>query len=593
MLSSDVGTDAPHTQAQYGHGEDWFKLLQQLSEREVASQVAIPHAQDALVATAEQRWVMPLAMALWIEGRHQEALDHLLQPAAAQSCDGFWMYHNLVGMVCRKLAGENQRAIAAYGRSLQLDPQRPDTLYNYANLLKDDQPEKAIELYRRSLALQPKAESAWHNYGTALNNTHSYKDALSALQTSLQLDPLVADVWCNLGLAYFGIEDFDCAEKSFRHAIALNSSHAASHTNLGNALISVLQPEEALHFLERGVELDQSSTHSLWNLALAYLLLGQFAKGWPYYEVRFENEDFEQVVIPTVGARLRDLKDAPGQSDPPLVVWSEQGLGDAIQFCRYLFLLQAAGIPFVFFTRSSLLQLLRDWTGLGELVQPLTNTQNKQDTRPHVALMSLPLLFGTELDSVPCIVPYLHPPALPPDSLRIVPPPGGLSIGIVWASNPDNKAMYRNKSIPLSLLMPLFLRLIDLDLIELHSLQFGKDAEQLAPWEMMPEIHNWKNSLQNFSDTAHVLQQLDLVITVDTAVAHLAGALKKPTWVLLPQNADFRWMRKRSDSPWYPSMRLFRQTAHGDWATVVSQLNEAFNTMLLVDTKQLLEARNS
>ena len=244
-------------------------------------------------------------------------------------------------------------------------PQRPDTLYNYANLLKDDQPEKAIELYRRSLALQPHAESAWHNYGTALNNTHSYKDALSALQTSLQLDPLVADVWCNLGLAYFGIEDFDCAEKSFRHAIALNSSHAASHTNLGNALISVLQPEEALHFLERGVELDQSSTHSLWNLALAYLLLGQFAKGWPYYEVRFENEDFEQVVIPTVGARLRDLKDAPGQSDPPLVVWSEQGLGDAIQFCRYLFLLQASGIPFVFFTRSSLLQLLRDWTGLG------------------------------------------------------------------------------------------------------------------------------------------------------------------------------------------------------------------------------------
>jgi hypothetical protein len=210
-----------------------------------------------------------------------------------------------------------------------------------------------------------------------------------------------------------------------------------------------------------------------------------------------------------------------------------------------------------------------------------------------LALMSLPLLFGTELDSVPCIVPYLHSPVIPPDSLRIVPPPGGLSIGIVWASNPDNKAMYRNKSIPLSLLMPLFLRLIDLDLIELHSLQFGEDAEQLAPWEMMPEIHNWMSKLQNFSDTAHVLQQLDLVITVDTAVAHLSGALKKPTWVLLPQNADFRWMRKRSDSPWYPSMRLFRQTAHGDWATVVSQLNEAFNAMLLVDTRQLLEARNS
>ena len=116
--------------------------------------------------------------------------------------------------------------------------------------------------------------------------------------------------------------------------------------------------------------------------------------------------------------------------------------------------------------------------------------------------------------------------------------------------------------------MPLFERLIDLDLIELHSLQFGTDAEQISPWRDRQEIHEWKDRLTDFSDTAQLLRQLDLVITVDTAVAHLAGALNKPTWVLLPQNADFRWLRKRSDSPWYPSMRLFRQQAHGDWKSV-------------------------
>ena len=168
-----------------------------------------------------------------------------------------------------------------------------------------------------------------------------------ALKLSLRLDPRVADVWCNLGLAYFGLEDFTSA-KAFRYAIALDESHAASHTNLGNALISVLQPEEALLHLERGVELDQSSTHSLWNLSLAYLLLGDFSRGWEYYEVRFDNEDFEHVTVPTTGTRLRDLSLAPKGNQPSLVVWSEQGLGDAIQFCRYLYLLEAAGIPFVF-----------------------------------------------------------------------------------------------------------------------------------------------------------------------------------------------------------------------------------------------------
>ena len=159
--------------------------------------------------------------------------------------------------------------------------------------------------------------------------------------------------------------------------------------------------------------------------------------------------------------------------------------------------------------------------------------------------------------------------------------------------NPDNKSMYRHKSCRLALLMPLFLRLMDLNLIELHSLQFGDDVEQMAPWRNRSDIHEWHGRLSDFSDTAAVVQQLDLIISVDTAVAHLAGALNKPTWLLLPQNADFRWMRQRSDSPWYPSMRLFRQQAHGDWQSVATQLESAFDTMLLLDTKALAQARMS
>ena len=143
------------------------------------------------------------------------------------------------------------------------------------------------------------------------------------------------------------------------------------------------------------------------------------------------------------------------------------------------------------------------------------------------------------------------------------------------------------------LLMPLFERLMDLNLIELHSLQFGDDAEQIAPWRHRPDVHEWNNRVDDFSDTAAVLQQLDLIISVDTAVAHLAGALNKPTWLLLPQNADFRWLRQRSDCPWYPSMRLFRQQVHGDWQSVAEQLDEAFDAMLLLNTKALVTARTA
>jgi hypothetical protein len=205
--------------------------------------------------------------------------------------------------------------------------------------------------------------------------------------------------------------------------------------------------------------------------------------------------------------------------------------------------------------------------------------------------MSLPMVFGTELATVPSVVPYLQPPEPPPATLQVPPPPGGIAIGLVWASNPDNKAMYKNKSFPLDLLMPSLVNLVELDLMDLHSLQFGEDAGQLAPWSSHPRITDWQDQLSDFSETAHVVRQLDLVITVDTAVAHLAGALNRPTWLLLPQNADFRWLKDCSHSPWYPTMRLFRQTAHGDWNSVVDGVKQALDELFLLDLDRLAAAK--
>ena len=214
----------------YGDDAPWYRLLEQVSKGSLSTQEALSLAVSGKQGDGDARWALPLAMALWLEGSYPEALSSLLEPSVALASDSLWIYHNLVGMVARKLVGETDRAVKAFERSLELDPNRADTLYNFANLLKDDDPERAANLYLRSLILEPSAPSAWHNYGTALNSLSQYPEALVVLRLSLRLDPLVADVWCNLGLAYFGLEDFVSAERAFRHAISLDARHATSHT---------------------------------------------------------------------------------------------------------------------------------------------------------------------------------------------------------------------------------------------------------------------------------------------------------------------------------------------------------------------------
>lgn len=594
MSAGLIDTHPAQVVASYGSdGNAPIAALQALCSGALTPLQGEQEGRDAWQADGDGRWAMPLALALWMQKRYSDAMKVLEHPSAAQACAAIGEYHNLCGMVARQLPGREPDALTAYRRALQLEPNRPDTLYNLGNLLKDEEPEQAEHYYRRSLALNSQAAATWHNLGISLTAQNRHQEALLPLAVSLRLDPLEADVWCNLGLAYYGLERFEQAERCFRHTIGLDGNHAASHLNLGNALISTLQPEAALQYMERGVELDSSSTNSLWNLSLAYLLLGRFKEGWRYYEARFQSKDFEKVQIPTAGPQVREFADLPRRGEPPVVVWSEQGLGDSIQFCRYLALLQAAAVPFVFLARRPLLRLMRDWTGLGECVQLLGSTDPAVDRRPHVALMTLPLLFNTELHTVPAQMPYLRPPEATPPQLQVPPPPGGISVGLVWASNPDNKAMYKNKSMPLAMLMPRLIDLADLDLVEIHSLQFGDDADQLHPWSGHERVTCWKDRLQDFAETAHVVRQLDLVISVDTAVAHLAAALNRPTWLLLPQNADFRWLKGRHDSPWYPSMRLFRQSVHGDWSTVMQQIHDALDAMFLLDLGGLIASRKA
>ena len=572
--------------------EPWYILLQSLGDGSCPPDRGIAEATLRLERSGDGCWGLPLALALWSQKKYQDCCDVLKRHDVQSACSDSFIYFNLLGMSSRHLKSGELRAKEAYEKALAIDPQRPDTLYNLANLLKDDDQSRADYLYSKSLHLNPWGAECWHNYGSNLTNLHSQEEALEALKISISLDPTVADVWCNLGLAYYGLDRFEEAERCFRFTLSMDTFHAQSHINLGNTLINVFRPDEAVVWLERGLELDPSSNNSLWNLALAYLLLGRFNPGWKYYEARFTAcKEFEELDPPTSGIQVKSYDQLPRPGESELIVWSEQGLGDSIQFVRYLHLLKASGIPFFFVARDILYSLLSKWTGLSEHIINSKDFTNHNDKRPHVPLMSLPLVFNTDLHNIPASTPYLTPNKPVPESLKIVHPPGGLSVGLVWASNPDNKAMYRNKSIPLEFLMSCLIPPLQLNLIDIHALQFGNDNCQLDPWRHIKGIKDWQNEIRDFSDTAHLVRQMDLVICVDTAVAHLAGALNRPTWLLLPYNADFRWLRERSDSPWYPSMRLFRQTARNDWSCVIEQLKIAINELFQLDLDSLALAK--
>ena len=523
-------------------------------------------------------WSVAMGVLYWRLNDPARALECYQQALPQLEADA--TFQLLRGMAARQLPDQHSIAEAAYERALELDPLRSDAHYNLGNLYRDDRPVDAERCYRASLSLNPDQPMCWHNYGILLLHELRLSEACHALQTSLRLDPNVASVWCNLSLAKFADRCMEPARHALQQAIALEPA------------LQDATPDQAIDFWEQGGSLSVDTIDALWDLALISLAAGDYRTGWRLYEVRTSTKNYVPSEVPTAGPRLRRLADAPRSGEPALVVWSEQGLGDAIQFGRYLPLLTAAEIPFELRCRKPLFTLFRDWFGLGDRAVLETHRTDSNDQRPHVSLLSLPHLFGSEVSTVPSVLPYLHPPIAAPAHLQVSIPPGGLSVGVVWAANPENKAMYRHKSLPLRLLMPRLLDLLEMDLIDLHSLQFGDDRAQLDPFRSHERITDWSEAIEDFSDTAHVIRQLDLVITVDTAVAHLAAALNRPTWLLLPRNCDFRWLLDRSDSPWYPRcLRLFRQPAHGDWDTVIESLHTAIDDLFLLDFAALKAGR--
>ena len=491
--------------------------------------------------------------------------------------------------------GQIARATESYRRASTLKPGYADAHNNLGNLLKgQNQLADAAVAYRAAIAADPNHKQAWYNLGITLQLQKQYAAAEEAYRTALRLDPTNPNTENNLGLVLRATGHLDEAIGCFQRAISVKPDYTRAMVNLGAALQDGNRLDEAIAVLRRAASLDPADFRALcnlgnafvalnqldagldayeralalnaelvdvrYNIALVHLLRGELDKGWEGYDARLDSER-HQKALTFDQPRWRKGQPLAGKK---ILIHAEQGIGDTLQFLRYVPLLIERGASPVLLVQTALKRLLADQPGAPRIL-------DAADPLPEVdlqcPLLSLPHEFSTRLETIPPPTPTLVAPAAKLALwTSIFARSAGLKVGLVWAGNPKHQYDH-NRSIPLSLIIPLT-EGVDAHFFSLQLQQRPGDADRLAAssiTDLSPQIHD-------FTDTAAIVAALDLVITVDTSVAHLAGALGIPTWILIGFAPDWRWLLERTDSPWYPSVRLFRQDKVGDWAGVIAKV---------------------
>jgi len=464
-------------------------------------------------------------------------------------------------------AGRFRQAEAFYRQVLEQDPANADALHQLGTLAyQEGRHQIAIDLLSRAIGLRPNFARAYYNLGVVLERTGRLDEAIAAYRKATQFQADYAGAYYNLGCVLERKGQLDDAVAAYRMAIQLKPDYAAAHNNLSNGLRRKGRLDEALAACERAIQSQPDFALAHCNKALMLLLKGEYLKGWAEYEWRWRRKglsepdsDFSQP--------------AWTGSDPSgrtILLHPEQGFGDTIQFVRYAPLLARRGARVIVECQPELKSLLQTLEGVAQV---LSSAERRPAFDVHVPMLGLPLAFGTTVETIPANVSYLRPdPALvkqwrtrlAPRSTLHAP---RLKVGLAWAGNPQNPAD-RDRSLPLSALAPL----AEVEGVAFYSLQKGERAAQAKSPPPGMTLVDLAADIKDFADTAALMAHMDLIITVETAVAHLAGALARPVWALLPFVPAWRWLLEREDSPWYPTMRLFRQPAPGDWNSVVQRV---------------------
>jgi len=463
-----------------------------------------------------------------------------------------------LGYVMCKL-GQFEAGLECYDKAIALDPAQPAYFCERAAALAEiGCYAQAVEAYEQALVLDPTYADAHAHLGTSLLSLGHADRAIASFSQAIALDAQCVAAFLNRGNAYLEKQAFANALADYDQVIALQPGHALAHANRAAVLKQLHRLDESLQSSDRSIALDPQYVDARFNKSLTQLLRGDLAEGFRAYQVRWQTPTFAPIRRNFTQPLWLGESPVPGKR---LLVHNEQGLGDSIQFCRFVTLAARAGAQVVYEVEAPLYDLFQSLEGV-------TTWVRQREPLPafdlYCPVMSLPIAFASTLQSIPGQIPYLKakPEKLAQWAARLG-PRRGPRIGLVWSGNATHKADQQRS-----------IALVDF----LHALAPGlayfslqkdlrqADAQALA---QTPPIRHFGPELADFSDTAALCTHMDLVIAVDTSVAHLAGALGTPTWLLLPHLPDWRWLLDRSDTPWYPQMRLLRQESAGNWEPVL------------------------
>jgi len=529
-------------------------------------------------------------------GQNEVAVD-LIQRAIALNPNWPQAYGNL-GSVLQAM-GKSDDAIAAFRQAIVLQPNYPMGYYNLGNGLQaSGRLDEAIAAFRQAIALQPSYPQAYDNLGTALQVKGNLDEAIAAHRQAVALNPNVAQFQYNLGTALqdrghsaqalaayrqtIALKpDFaqacnnlgttlratgqpDQALAAYRRAIAIKPDYFEAHNNLGVALQAAGQRDQAIAAFRQASAIKPDFAEARYNLSLG-LLRGDYAQGWQEYEYRWQSKEYHSA--------RRHFAQPQWDGGPldgrTILLHAEQGLGDTIQFIRYLPLVVARGGKVIVECQPELRRLIQ---AMDAHIPVVAKGQALPDFDLHCPLMSLPKAMKTMLASIPHDVPYLSadPTEVAKWRDRLAEQSSSNKVGLGWAGNRAHNND-RNRSMKLAKLAAL----AQVSGVQFYSLQKGDAATEAKSPPPGMELIDLTKELKDFADTAGLIANLDLVIAVDTAVVHLAGAMGKRVWTLLPFTPDWRWLLEREDSPWYPTMRLFRQPSIGDWDSVIGRVAKA------------------
>ncbi len=513
-----------------------------------------------------------LGVVAYQRGAHAQA-EELISRALLRNASNAPAHNNLGNALDAQ--GKLDQAIVCYERAIALQPDYGDALVNLAAACKAaGELDRAIDCYRKVLPISADLPAAYTSLGNALAQKGRLTEAGDCLRKAIELGPRHAQAHSGLGNVLRHQDRLEDAVAALRRALALNPKLAEAHGNLALTLIAQGRPREAEEHCVRALELRPDSGEIKFALSQIRLLLGEYESGFALYEHRLDKDTLPRATYAALQARVAQVQGSPrwrGEAGAgrALLVWTDQGLGDTLMMMRYFPLLKGRGFGRVLVhCEEALLRVVRALPGVDEVVSRAAPTPiGRFDCQ--IPLTSLPLAFGTRVETIPGKAPYLAVPAELKHKwaarMSDVAPP---RVGLVWAGRKDypKDAL---RSLPLRELAPLFA----LPGIRFVNLQKGDEARQIAQTGL--PLVDRIDECADLMETAAMLGELDLAICVDTAVMHLAGALGKPLWMLNRFETEWRWMLERDDSPWYPSMRIFRQQRANDWSGVVARVAEA------------------